>query len=77
MTDSLGAQKIRLAVLIVTLLNLAYFFVEFAGSVAIGSASLFADFADFLEDTAINLLVFSLWPGLRPAVARREACSPR
>ena len=55
MEDSLGAQKIRRAVLIVALLNLAYFFVEFAGAVAIGSASLFADSADFLEDTAINL----------------------
>lgn len=44
--------------LIVALLNLAYFFVEFFGALAIGSASLFADSADFLEDTAINLLVF-------------------
>ena len=65
--DSLGAQKIRRAVPIVALLNLAYFFVEFAGAVAIGSASLFADSADFLEDTAINLLVFFAvaWPAAR------------
>ena len=58
MANSLGAQKIRRAVLIVALLNLAYFFVEFFGALAIGSASLFADSADFLEDTAINLFVF-------------------
>ena len=51
-------QSIRHAVLIVALLNLAYFFVEFVASLAIGSASLAADSADFLEDTAINLLVF-------------------
>ena len=71
MEDSLGAQKIRRAVLIVALLNLAYFFVEFAGAVAIGSASLFADSADFLEDTAINLLVFFAvaWPAARRRTA--------
>ena len=73
MADSLGAQKIRRAVLIVALLNLAYFFVEFAGAVAIGSASLFADSADFLEDTAINLLVFFAVAG--PAARRRTAGS--
>lgn len=67
MAESLGEQKIRRAVLLVALLNLAYFFVEFAGAVAIGSASLFADSADFLEDTAINLLVFFAvaWPAAR------------
>ncbi|MDY5786006.1 cation transporter [Corynebacterium sp.] len=51
-------NTIRRAVLVVALLNLTYFFVEFAAAVAIGSAALFADSADFLEDTAINLLVF-------------------
>lgn len=61
---TLNAQRIRRAVLIVALLNFAYFFVEFAAAIAIGSASLFADSADFLEDTAINLLVFFAvaWP---------------
>lgn len=69
----MDAQKIRRAVLIVALLNLAYFFVEFVGALAIGSASLFADSADFLEDTAINLLVFFAvaWPAAR----RRRAGS--
>jgi len=62
-----STERIRRAVLIVALLNLAYFFVEFAAAIAIGSASLFADSADFLEDTAINLLVFFAvaWPAQR------------
>ncbi|WP_052462134.1 cation transporter [Nigerium massiliense] len=53
--------------LIVALLNLAYFGVEFAVAVSIGSVSLFADSVDFLEDTAINLLIFFavLWPASR------------
>ena len=53
------------------LLNLAYFFVEFFGALAIGSASLFADSADFLEDTAINMLVFFAvaWPASRRRTA--------
>lgn len=64
-------QRIRRAVLIVALLNFGYFFVEFAAAVAIGSASLFADSADFLEDTAINLLVFFAvaWPASRRRAA--------
>ncbi|WIM68428.1 cation transporter [Corynebacterium breve] len=51
-------HKIRRVVLIVALLNLAYFFVEFGVAVGIGSVSLFADSVDFLEDTAVNFLVF-------------------
>ena len=55
---------LRRAVLIVALLNLGYFGVEFAVAIAIGSVSLFADSIDFLEDAAINLLIlFGLaWP---------------
>lgn len=45
------------AVKFVALANLAYFGVEFAVALAIGSVSLFADSVDFLEDTAINLLI--------------------
>ena len=41
---------LRRAVLIVALLNLAYFGIEFAVALAIGSVSLFADSIDFLED---------------------------
>ena len=64
-------EKLRRAVLIVALLNLAYFFVEFVASLAIGSASLAADSADFLEDTAINMLVFVAvaWPAQRRRAA--------
>lgn len=52
------ARRLRRAVLLVAGLNLAYFFVEFTVALAIGSVSLFADSVDFLEDTAINLLIF-------------------
>ena len=47
----------RRAIALVALLNLGYFFVEFAVAQSIGSVSLFADSVDFLEDTAINLLI--------------------
>lgn len=50
-------SHLRRAVLIVALLNLAYFGVEFTVALAIGSVSLFADSVDFLEDTAINILI--------------------
>jgi Co/Zn/Cd efflux system component len=50
-------QGLRRAVRLVALLNLAYFGVEFAVALAIGSVSLFADSVDFLEDTSINLLI--------------------
>jgi len=48
----------RRVVLIVALLNLGYFGVEFAVALTIGSVSLFADSVDFLEDASINLLIF-------------------
>ncbi|MBL8594497.1 MAG: cation transporter [Devosia sp.] len=49
---------LRRAVLIVALLNLGYFGIEFAVALSIGSVSLFADSVDFLEDTSVNLLIF-------------------
>jgi len=49
--------NLRRVVVIVALLNLAYFGVEFAVARAIGSVSLFADSVDFLEDASINLLI--------------------
>jgi Co/Zn/Cd efflux system component len=54
----------------VAMLNLSYFFVEFTVALAAGSVSLLADSVDFLEDTAINLLIFTAlgWP-----LARRAA----
>jgi Co/Zn/Cd efflux system component len=54
--NSLSLQR---AVRLVTFLNLAYFGVEFACAVAVGSVSLFADSVDFLEDASINLLIAS------------------
>ena len=38
-------------------LNLAYFAIEFAAAVVIGSVALFADSIDFLEDAAVNALI--------------------
>lgn len=50
-------MTLRQTVLLVAALNLAYFGVEFAVAVAIGSVSLFADSVDFLEDASVNLLI--------------------
>lgn len=60
----LDARRLRRIVLVVALLNLSYFFVEFTVALAAGSVSLLADSVDFLEDTAINLLIFVAlgWP---------------
>ncbi len=61
---------LRRAALVVALLNLGYFGVEFAVALAIGSVSLFADSVDFLEDTAINLLIVLALGWSAPARAR-------
>ena len=50
-------MSLRKVVGIVAALNLAYFGVEFAVALAIGSVSLFADSIDFLEDASVNLLI--------------------
>jgi Co/Zn/Cd efflux system component len=52
-------DTLRSAVRLVALLNLAYFGVEFAVALVIGSVSLFADSIDFLEDTSVNFLIFA------------------
>ena len=52
-----GALALRRTVIVVALLNLGYFGIEFAVGLAIGSVSLFADSVDFLEDASINLLI--------------------
>lgn len=52
------ASGFRRAVLVVALLNLAYFGIELAAALAIGSVSLLADGIDFLEDASVNLLIF-------------------
>jgi len=51
-------RDLRHTVAVVALANLGYFFVEFAMARQIGSVALFADSVDFLEDAAVNLLVF-------------------
>jgi Co/Zn/Cd efflux system component len=56
-SDPPPAAALRRAVRLVALLNLAYFGVEFAVALAIGSVSLFADSVDFLEDASVNLLI--------------------
>ncbi len=59
-------RGLRLNVAAVALANLGYFFIEFAVAQRIGSVSLFADSIDFLEDAAINSLIFAaLGLGLR------------
>lgn len=50
-------MTLRRTVLVVALLNLAYFVVEFAAARRIGSVSLLADSIDFLEDASVNLLI--------------------
>jgi Co/Zn/Cd efflux system component len=56
LTDS--RTSLHRVVRLVALFNLAYFGVEFAVALAIGSVSLFADSIDFLEDASVNLLIF-------------------
>src|SRR5258708_39277710 len=52
-----NAAVLRRTVMLVALLNLSYFGVEFAVAQAIGSVSLFADSIDFLEDATVNGLI--------------------
>jgi len=62
-------DRLRSAVRLVALLNLAYFGVEFLVALRIGSVSLLADSVDFLEDAAVNLLIFAAlgWSATRRA----------
>ncbi|MCJ2059332.1 cation transporter [Methylobacterium sp. J-048] len=50
---------LRPVVVRVAALNLGYFGIEIAVALAIGSVALIADSLDFLEDAAINLLIFA------------------
>jgi Co/Zn/Cd efflux system component len=63
--------SLRQTVLIVALLNLGYFGVEFTAALRVGSVSLLADSADFLEDAAVNILIFFAlaWTASRRAKA--------
>ena len=49
---------LRQTVLLVAALNLGYFGIEFIAALKAGSVSLLADSADFLEDSAVNILIF-------------------
>jgi Co/Zn/Cd efflux system component len=62
-------MTLRQTVLLVALLNLVYFGVEFAVALTIGSVSLFADSVDFLEDASLNLLIATAlgWTALNRA----------
>jgi len=64
-----GRFGLRQAVLVVALANLAYVFVEMGIAQRIGSVSLFADSVDFLEDAAVNFLIFAAlgWTARRRA----------
>ena len=52
-----GSSAVRRIVIGVALLNLGYFGVEFSVARHIGSVALFADSIDFLEDTALSVLL--------------------
>jgi len=57
--DARSQDRFAAAVRTVAFLNVAYFGVEFAVAVSIGSVSLFADSIDFLEDAAVNFLILA------------------
>lgn len=64
-----GGAGLRRAVRLVAILNLAYFGIEFAVALAIGSVSLFADSIDFFEDASVNFLILVAlgWSAVRRA----------
>jgi Co/Zn/Cd efflux system component len=55
--DECMNRTLEKTVLLVAILNLGYFGIEFAVAVWIGSVSLFADSIDFLEDASVNFLI--------------------
>jgi Co/Zn/Cd efflux system component len=50
-------ENLHRVVIVVAILNLAYFGVEFSVATTTGSVSLFADSIDFLEDASVNILI--------------------
>ena len=72
--------SLRRTVRFVALANLAYFGIEFAVALHIGSVALFADSVDFLEDASVNLLIlvalgWSLRMRARIGICWPESCS--
>lgn len=67
--DQPDPDRLRRTVLVVAGVNLAYFFVEFVVALGARSVALLADSVDFLEDTAVNVLIFVAlgWPLVRRA----------
>jgi Co/Zn/Cd efflux system component len=67
--DEAAEDGLGRAIRLVAVLNLAYFGVEFAVALHIGSVSLLADSVDFLEDAAVNFLIFAAlgWSARRRA----------
>ena len=55
--DQQADPTLRRVVIAVAIANAAYFGVEFAVGITIGSVALFADSVDFLEDASVNLLI--------------------
>ena len=51
-------KSFKKVVLLVAVLNLLYFFIEFIAALNIRSVSLLADSIDFIEDASINFLIF-------------------
>ena len=51
-------KSFKKAVLLVAVINLLYFFIEFIAALNIRSVSLLADSIDFIEDASINFLIF-------------------
>ncbi len=69
-TRTADAANLRNVIRFVAILNLAYFGVEFAVALAIGSVSLFADSIDFLEDASVNFLILVALEWSAPRRAR-------
>ena len=63
-------RTLRRTVLAVAGLNFGYFWVQIVVALSIGSVALLADSVDFLEDTAVNLMIFLAlgWPLARRAL---------
>tara|TARA_B100000287_G_scaffold333843_1_gene319025 strand:+ start:39 stop:623 length:585 start_codon:yes stop_codon:yes gene_type:complete len=50
--------QLKQTAIIVGIINLFYFFVEFSFAIKVNSVSIFADSIDFLEDASINFIIF-------------------
>ena len=50
--------QLKKTAIIVGIINLFYFFIEFSFALKVNSVSIFADSIDFLEDASINFIIF-------------------